>query len=456
MNRYFRLIVVAASLALSCGGTASAQSQQGEPEKPFRGLFGGNEADLRSRQALDFRFSLYGAWEENVTTLLDSAEYTPSRFESLLNMTGYYAGATSSLSYSRRGKRFSFNAVGGAHFRYYTEQQEFSNASDWASVGFSASLSPKTTLSASQGVSYSPYYSNGFFPMLTAPVPGEVLSPSPDYYTFYHPNYSYTTAVNLGRRLTPRSSLSAYYNLNYVDFTEQDDLSSWQPFRNQMAGARYQHNLTKTLGFHAGYAYTEGRYGWYAAQAYPVKGHNIDVGLDYSQTLPLGRKTTFGFATGTSIVEGTSNYADEKGENGRYYFNALVTAYVNTAIGRTWKAGVNYGRGLMFVQGFQEPWFYDSVWATLGGYLGRRVNVSFQGGWTNGGSYYALEGAGIDAWTALANLHVALTRTVAVFGQYFYYHYDVAGQQLLPFVAARDFERHGVRAGLTVWLPLLR
>ncbi len=443
-------------LALAAAPPALAQSGQQarplEPDRPFRGLFGGNEADPRSRQALDFRMSLYGAWEENVITPTEGAS-VPPRLESLINMTGYYAGETTSLTYTRRGRRVTFNASAGAHLRYYTEQEEFSNAADWASFSFSASLSPRTTLSATQGVTYSPYYSNGFFPLLTAGLPGEPYAPATDYYTFYHPNYAYNTAVNFTRRLTPRSSLSAFYNLNYVDFLEASDVQSWQAFRNQMAGARFQYSFTPTFGMHAGYSYVEGRYGWYSAQRYPVEGHNIDVGVDYNKTLPLGRRTQFGFATGTSIVKGTTGYG---GGEGKYHFNAQGSAYLNTALGRTWNANVSYQRGIMFVQGYQEPWYTDAVSARIGGYLGRRVNVSLQGGWTRGAGYYSLQEGGIDAWTGLANLQVALTRTIAIFGQYFYYYYDTNARQVIPFFSAEKFERQGVRVGLNLWLPLLR
>lgn len=450
-------VIVSVVLALLASAVplwaqSSQQAKPLGPEKPFRGLFGGNEADPRSRQALDLRVSLYGGWEESRITPVDP-DAVPPRLESLINMTGYHAGETTSLTYIRRGRRVTFNASAGGHVRYYIDQEEFSNTSDWASVGFSASLSPKTTLSATQGVTYSPYYSNGFFPLLTGLVPGEPLTPALDYYTFYHPNYAYSTAVNFARRLTPRSSFSAFYNLHYVDFLERGDVDSWQPFRNQMAGARYQYSFTPTFGMHAGYSYSEGRYGWSASMAYPVTGHNIDVGVDYNKTLPLGRRTTFGFATGTSIVKGTGTYT---GDEGNYHFNAHLTAYLNTALGRTWNANVNYQRGLMFVQGFQEPWFSDSVGATIGGYLGRRVNVSAQAGWTNGSGYYSEQEGNIGAWTATANLQLAITRTVALFAQYFYYHYDTRGQQVIPFFAASDFDRRGVRAGLSLWLPLLR
>lgn len=457
MSQRHWVVVIGMLLALLASAPpARAQSEQQVkplgPEKPFRGLFGGNEADPRSRQALDLRISLYGGWEESRITPVDP-DAVPPRLESLINMTGYHAGETTSLTYARRGRRVSVNANAGAHLRYYTEQQEFTNASDWASFGFSASLSPRTTLSATQGVTYSPYYSNGFFPLLTGLTPGEPLSPALDYFTFYHPNYTYSTAVNLARRLTPRSSFSAFYNLNYVDFVERGDVTFFQPFRNQMAGARYQYSFTPTFGVHAGYSYVEGRYGWYASQGYPVTGHNIDVGVDYNKTLPLGRRTTFGFATGTSIVKGTAAYG---GDEGKYYFNAQVSAYLNTALGRTWNANVNYQRGLMFVQGFQEPWYSDSIGARFGGYLGRRVNVSAQAGWTRGTGYYSAQEGNIDAWTATANLQLAVTRTVALFTQYFYYHYDTRGQQMIPFFAATDFDRRGVRAGLSLWLPLLR
>ncbi len=63
---------IAAAFAITlmvCTAAGAQTGQSGQtyrPERPYRGLFGGNAADPNSRQNLDLTVSFYGAYDDNV------------------------------------------------------------------------------------------------------------------------------------------------------------------------------------------------------------------------------------------------------------------------------------------------------------------------------------------------------------------------------------------------------
>ena len=66
------------------------------------------------------------------------------------------------------------------------------------------------------------------------------------------------------------------------------------------------------------------------------------------------------------------------------------------------------------------------------------------------------QGLIFDTYTGNVRLRYALTRSLALYTEYLYYFYDFTGNlQLAPGIPA-GLERHGLRAGVTLWMPLLR
>ena len=57
--------------------------------------------------------------------------------------------------------------------------------------------------------------------------------------------------------------------------------------------------------------------------------------------------------------------------------------------------------------------------------------------------------------TALADQWVALSRTLAFSGEYFFYRYQFDQGVALPAGLAPRLTRHGVRFGLDLWLPVI-
>ena len=57
--------------------------------------------------------------------------------------------------------------------------------------------------------------------------------------------------------------------------------------------------------------------------------------------------------------------------------------------------------------------------------------------------------------SAVASLRFAITRHLAAYTQYFYYHYLFEQGVTLPGYLPPNLDRQGVSVGLTAWLPLI-
>jgi hypothetical protein len=60
-----------------------------------------------------------------------------------------------------------------------------------------------------------------------------------------------------------------------------------------------------------------------------------------------------------------------------------------------------------------------------------------------------------DTYSGSARLQVGIARNLAAFGEYVYYHYRFDKQIVLPQGAPNGLDRHGVRAGISLTVPIL-
>lgn len=439
MRNRFRLAVLLALLSLAETPTLLAQEAPApqQPASPFRGLFGPGPTDADRPQSLDVTASVFGAYDGNT--------YSEGAIPSLdpgLQVGGGFAVIEAGMAYARRGRHISFNLSGGGPYRYYSDRPELSGAAPWVSAALSGSLGPRTRFNVSQGVAYNPYYGFGVFPGLAASLsPGQLFVGSADYALYRRPSYTYTTTAGLDRSLSRRSSVSAIFTLRYVDFQQ-----GGQSLTDQSIGAMYFHSMGQNLGLHAGYAYRRGNYGLLSLEGRVIQGHDINVGIDYNRPLDRAKRTTFGLSTGSTItVTPLQNY-----------YNVLASAYLNRSLGRTWDVNFDYRRGLQLVEGFERPFFTDTVTLSTGGYIGPRVAADGSFGYTAGGVGFGVFAQGFGTLTGTGRVRVALARHLALFAEYVYYHYLFDQGTLLPPGVPQGLDRNGIRAGVTVWVPLLK
>jgi len=106
------------------------------------------------------------------------------------------------------------------------------------------------------------------------------------------------------------------------------------------------------------------------------------------------------------------------------------------------------------LDGLSEVYQGDQVMAGIGGLLTRRIDLSVSAGSVSGA--VGLGERNFNTALGSVRLRAALTQKLALFAQYFYYQYSFANDIAAQLIVAPELERQGFRAGLSVWLPLIR
>jgi hypothetical protein len=178
--------------------------------------------------------------------------------------------------------------------------------------------------------------------------------------------------------------------------------------------------------------------------------HRINLGGEYSRALSASRRATFRFDLGPSLMDGSLVARETLGTDRVRRLQGSIAA--DYQFRRTWRASASYQRGAEYVAVLTVPVFADSARADLSGLIGRRVDVSLSAAYADGESALLSRGQ-LESYTGTARARFALTRTFALYTEYFYYFYDLRGSQLAPELP-RTYEQHGIRAGFMLWVPV--
>ena len=420
-------------------GPAWAQRATG----PFQDLFGGDHDSARvkeSGQTLDLRGSAFGAFEDDTVPPVPIPS-DPSSVLTVLNprvqTSSMSEGLNGSVSYLRRSDRVRFQLNGGSMIFGYTANPNPVQAVYNADTGLSTNLGRKTVFDLGSAFSYSPFYQIASFP--GAGGPGAILqAPGYQLAAIAQRNTSINGTMALTSNYTKRSSLSVDVSGRDWRFLDSpsNDVTMWG------AHGRFQHRVTRALGFHLGYGQDEARYTFETGS--PVLNQTIDVGLDYGDTLSFARRTALSFSTSTSATR----------FNQETHYRLNGTAMLTRGLGRTWSTWLGYVRATDFAAGFRAPLLSDSVSVGLGGQLASRLKWSSSAGLTRSAIGFSTPSDVFTTYMGTSKLDLAMTRLLAVYGQYTYYRYQVpngsTALQLSP-----TFARQAVTFGFSMWVPII-
>ncbi len=449
-------------LAIALLVSAPAWAQRPRPDRAYRGLFGGNGADPDADQALDVNLSMSGAYDDNV--LGDRGFGIDPSFQ----QSGAYAAGTVSIDYTRHIGRVDVDLSGGSTYRYYPTISLLNGASYFESTGLSLKLTRRMTWRVTESLTYTPYYGLGALTALFGTTTAGDLAPI----GYSIPLVQRTAVMGFGStsldyRLSSRATLSwdgSFAGSNYHD-------PQYPQFRNWATGGLYSYRLNPHATLKLGYHFRRGTFGLYANNQ-PIDSHDLDVGVDYSRPLSASRKTTIGFTTGSTIYSSFDTLAQLSGSSAqastpgglsaadlylKTHYTFTGSAFLNRQMGRSWNARINYSRGLQYIEAFPNPFFSDSVNASATGFWGTRSRLNFSAAYSNGDVGNTIVSAPrYSLANGLANYQLAVTRFIALFTEYDYYHYTFDQSVVLPAGMSHSLSRNSVRIGANVWLPLLR
>jgi hypothetical protein len=419
----------ALAVALVLLGSVPAWAQRAAG--PFAGVLG-STGDLETGQTLDLRGSAHGAWDQQ-----------PSATEDLLGDDRFIAGglaggASGGLTHVFRAPRGQWQSSVDSAMRVYGTDSDLIASTFSGLTGANTKLGTRVSLSGSGGFSYSPYYE--FAPGLDSRLShAGAFGGGFGLATAAERNISTNATAGLGVQFSRRDTFTVGVNTRRDRFLDQEDSSvgSWG------GNASFSHQLTRSLGVHAGFGREEVTYEF--EDRAPVSSDSIDVGVDYGDTLTFSRRTALSFGTSTSAIrwEGDTHYR----------VNGTVT--LTRAFGRTGSGSLTFERGNEFRAGFREPLLTDRVTGGLSDQIGRRARWSAQAAYMRGTvGFDSTDSSRFNSVNAGGEVTMALTRHLALYTDYMYYRYEVpAGSTVFNFLPT--FSRQSITAGLTLWVPLI-
>jgi hypothetical protein len=423
-----RLGLVTAMAGLSAG---VATAQPPTPPRSFGELFYPAAADQTLPRSLTLTNLVYQGYDSQ-----------PVAEDSL--PAGSFTAADANLLFTKRSNRYSFLAQAGGAVRLYSSLGAATSLSHNGALAFTLN-GRRATFDVRQTVNYLPFYALAVFPGSSQGVVD--LEGSPEYALRGRPLYTHLTTAYLTQRLTRKSALLFSYRLRYNDFLERRGPAGQDPpelndLTAQSLGIRFQRDITRSIGLHAGYVYRRVEYPA-EVRPEPLEVDDLDIGVSVKRRLSLSRRTSLTFDTGSSILR------DAAGRN--LIVNGSVT--LERQFGRTWQGAIFYQRGLVYNEGFAEPILADGLSVSLGGSIRPRADFLVSGGYSVGALGLHPGATEYRTYRASTRLRLALTRRLAGYGEYIYYSYEPSG----PASSTRFsvLNRQALRIGVLLVLPII-
>ncbi|HTV00108.1 MAG TPA: hypothetical protein VMF13_06200 [Luteitalea sp.] len=457
MNRFRQV-----RLLLVCGLMLVARPAVGQTGvtngRVFSSLFGAAASDAKASTALDVDASLFAGYDDDVFARSSRPRPDASR------LSGTFAGLQAGLSYRRRLSRGALSGRAQTGGRYLPQNGEFIPTYHSGALSYGTALSPRNRFAVTQRVAYRPFFS--VVPFST----GSTLGPSVDggmgeeapsipedvdgdpggdfSLASDREAVTYGTVASLVRQMSDRAVLQFAGRYSAASFLNADV----EGFSNTRWGllGNYVYRFTDHLGVRVGYGFRR-----FEAREGPANNnHDINLGLIYNQPFVFGRgRTTLAFSTGSTTL--VRRRLDDDGvTRRRFVWRALGTATLTHDFVGPWQAQASYVRTVGYLDGLTDPFYGDRLFASIGGLIGLRSDLFFSAGYLSGS--VGLSRRNYDTATAGVRLRTGLSRTMALFAQYYYFQYQFDESIAQDLFVPEGQERQGFRAGLTVWVPLLR
>ena len=308
-------------------------------------------------------------------------------------------------------------------------------------------LPRRGNLEISQGATYAPSY---FYQLLSATTPldpGEAVPANPEYQIGQNESYSYQTRVALGFGSPRGTRLTTTAEYGLTDFKKQ--LAAPPNLATSTVGAKLSRALSRRSTVSAGYEYDIAETG----VGFITKSHRATMGVKYTPPLSATRRATFRLDVSTSVFESTAS--DPTGlaptATARHQSPLQGEAGVEYPFRLKWRAGASYRRSVDSMPGLSGPVETNGGRVNLNGVIGRRVDVSASGLYSSTESALIPGANQFASYSGEARIRYALSRTLAVYSEYFHYSYDL-GEHAPPALGVGVpgvYEQRGVRVGFT-------
>jgi hypothetical protein len=257
---------------------------------------------------------------------------------------------------------------------------------------------------------------------------------------------TYGAGAGITRTLGRRASLMLGYDARYGERQIVGDENLEQAATIQFARSSGRDTSVRVF-----YAYRDGT----QRSAYDLRRHfvtqDLQLGVERRLRRSASRNTVVALSGGPSLFRDDSPMPQAGGPT--EMLGAVGSVVLRHDVRANWNIGMSYSRGAG-VNGSRT--FSNSAAADIRVAASRRVNLSVSAGSFDGATGVGSLSGNAWTWFGSAEVQVALARIVALHGQYFAYQYDFGSLASLPTGYPAQLDRHTVRAGVTVWMPLVR
>jgi hypothetical protein len=377
-------------------------------------------------QTLDFSGDVLGAFDTE--PFAENANASPAATDGTL-----YSSLRGRLSYRFRSSRMTFTSAAGSDLQYYPSLNGLLLGQHNASASVSTGIGRRVSLHASHATGYSPFFSS--MPLGTAvETAATMVAPPVDAAVGRGDAWRHQSDVALSWRVGRRTDVLFSYGRSAFS-------AAGTGRADHRAGVRITRPVTRRTGVRLGYferVLTGG------GDGRTIRLHEVDAGIDYARALSVTRRTTVTFGTGSGLV------TDPSGTRVHFLGNVALAHQM----GRTWAAQARYNRSLEVVEIVEAPVIADALAVSIGGAVGRKVQLSAGTTYTRAGGAGGQD-VGLESYNVSTRATVSLTRQTGAYAEYFVHSYRFGRAPLLVDVPRRGL-RHGVRVGLSVSAPLVR
>jgi hypothetical protein len=463
-----RSVALLALIVIPAADPALAQGSSGPS-----GLFGATRPDSGGRDLLTLQMAISEAFDSDVAPEFRArlpGGGLPGRRSNVI------AGGA---GYARNRRLVQLSAVTTGFLRYNYDLEQIKPGAASAQLAVALRMPGRLgNLTTSHGVSYSPSYLYQLLPGddVDAEPDAEPPPPAdPDYRVDTRESLAHRTRVRLqtGSGLGWRMVTSAQYaRTDFRESVADGERQSW----DASTRAAYQPTRRGSVSF--GYRFRESSYR--AGRRSQV--HEFPLGFDLTPALTPTRRITFRVQISPTVIDGfgisaqrdsepilVPNIRPERvitpaeiasDESGRGDIDARRYAVqgdvsLSYPFSYRWHLSAVYQRRIQTLAVLSEPVATDGARLRMAGVLGRRVDVALHARYTRGGSAFGSRNNRLTTAQADARLRFALTRSIALSGEYLYFRYDFAGRLLAPDLPG-VLARHGLRVGISMFTQLGR
>lgn len=448
--------LLCAAVVLATAGAGPAEGQVRRAPREYRGLFGGNRsAPGQSQTSLSLTFTAMGGYDDSV---LGSQGSTPGSTPEALSASGYNGVGLTELRFRHgRDERYVEATAGGA-VNVYSVTGADTTQNAQAEVRAQLMLGRRTTVRATAGTAYQDYFTLAAIPIVVEPGAEPPSATSADFAVSDRTSWAHRASAELSRGWGRSQTTTVRYLIDRTEYDEPPARDDGVRFVFQgdarSRGATVDHRvaLGRRASVAAHYAYRDSRTERPDGTARPFEEQRVEVSGRYERRVSRRRLLSIEAGAGGSL----SDTVDELTRAPSEFWSTTGHARTRLDIGRSWAAQASYQRGWELRQGFTAPFFTDTVTASVGGYLGRRIDLVFSGGYATGvlGAGQAVDSR-YRSRDASAQARFALTGSAAFIVSYLRYYYEFDRPDLLPPGFRPTNDRQVVRAGLTFWVPLV-